>query len=299
MAMAALSIVSLSGPERERIAADLAEIACAAGEILLGHHGHDCPHVLKVDGSPSSHADLEAEQLILANLLERFPAIPVVAEETCHDVPPADRFFLVDPLDGTRDFLAGSPEFAVCIALIEGNRPVAAALAAPGVGRVWQAGVVAHEAPIEAGRPGSIRAVHTRPEPKDGLTALGSRRHGDIETEACLDALGVTERRPAGSALKFALIASGEADLYVRCGPTMEWDTAAGDHILTAAGGRVVTPTGRPIIYGRHAMAYRNGPFAALGDPALAARVALPDRGPILRPRESAGVPELTPVLRP
>ncbi|TXM82068.1 hypothetical protein FV219_27350, partial [Methylobacterium sp. WL122] len=150
----------------------------------------------------------------------------------------------------------------------------------------WQAGVVAHEAPIEAGRPGSIRAVHTRPEPKDGLTALGSRRHGDIETEACLDALGVTERRPAGSALKFALIASGEADLYVRCGPTMEWDTAAGDHILTAAGGRVVTPTGRPIIYGRHAMAYRNGPFAALGDPALAA--ADP---PLVRPAGDADHP--------
>ncbi|WP_375456805.1 3'(2'),5'-bisphosphate nucleotidase CysQ [uncultured Methylobacterium sp.] len=296
MAMAA----PLSGPERERIAARLAEIACAAGEILRGHHGSDCPHVLKVDGSPSSDADLEAEHLILAALLDRFPAIPVVAEETCHDVPPADRFFLVDPLDGTRDFLAGSPEFAVCIALIEGNRPVAAALAAPGLHRVWHAGVRAHEAPIRDGRPGPARPVRTRHAPAGGLVALGSRRHGDAETEACLDVLRVAERRSAGSALKFALIASGEADLYVRCGPTMEWDTAAGDHILTAAGGRVVTPTGRPIIYGRHALAYRNGPFAALGDPALAARIVLPDRGPLVRPREPAApIPDLTPVLRP
>ena len=299
MIMAVSYIVALSGHERERIAADLAEIACAAGEVLLGHHGSDCPHVLKLDGSPSSRADLEAEQLILAHLRERFPSIPIVAEETCHDVPPADRFFLVDPLDGTKDFLAGSPEFAVCIALVEGGRPVAAALAAPGVGRVWHAGVAAYEAPIEAGRPGPARAVRTRQEPTGGLTALGSRRHGDVETEVCLDALGVTERRPVGSALKFALIASGEADLYVRCGPTMEWDTAAGDHILTVAGGRVVTPAGQPVLYGRHGMAYRNGPFVALGDPSLADRVVLPDRGPIVRPRDDAALPAPSPVLRP
>lgn len=300
MATAASSVTTLSGPEREHVASELAVIACTAGEILLRHHGRDCPHVLKVDGSPSSHADLEAEHLILAALLKRFPAIPVIAEETCHDVPPADRFFLVDPLDGTRDFLAGSPDFAVCIALIEGNRPIAAALAAPGHGRVWHAGIAAHEAPIREGRPGPSRTVRTRPAPASGLVALGSRRHGDTETEACLDALDVGERRSAGSALKFALIASGEADLYVRCGPTMEWDTAAGDHILTAAGGRVVTPTGRPIIYGRHAMAYRNGPFAAFGNPALATRIVLPDRGPMIRPREpEVPVAGLTPVHRP
>ncbi|WP_375463206.1 3'(2'),5'-bisphosphate nucleotidase CysQ [uncultured Methylobacterium sp.] len=300
MTTATSSAAALSGSERERIGVALAEIACAAGEVLITHHGSDCPHVLKVDGSPSSHADLDAERLILAALADAFPAIPVVAEETCHDVPPADRFFLVDPLDGTRDFLAGTLEYAVCIALIEGNRPIAAALSAPGLGRVWHAGTHAHEAPIRHGRPGRFRTVHARATPTAGLVALGSRRHGDAETEACLDALPVAERRSAGSALKFCLIASGEADLYIRCGPTMEWDTAAGDHILTAAGGCVVTPTGRPIIYGRHALAYRNGPFAALGDPALAARVVLPDRGPMIRPRDGeAPRPALTPVLPP
>ncbi|GJE61231.1 3'(2'),5'-bisphosphate nucleotidase CysQ [Methylobacterium trifolii] len=281
---------ALSGTERDRIAGVLAGIACAAGVVLVRHHRSDCPHVLKTDGSPSSQADIEAERLILAALAEAFPAIPVVAEETCHDVPPADRFFLVDPLDGTRDFLAGTPDYSVNIALIEGNRPVAAALAAPGLGRVWFAGVRACEAPIEAGRPGAGRPIQVRPAPEAGLVALGSRRHGDPETEACLAALPIASRTSAGSALKFCLVATGEADIYVRCGPTMEWDTAAGDHIVTAAGGCVLTPTGRPMIYGRYALSYRNDPFVALGDPALSPRIALPDRGPLIRPREAGPV---------
>ena len=117
--------------EREGIARRLAEIACAAGEVLRHHHAKGCSHSLKPDGSPASVADIEAEALILAALAERFPDIPAVAEETCHDRKPAARFFLVDPLDGTREFLAGTPEYAVCIALVAGERPVAAALAQP------------------------------------------------------------------------------------------------------------------------------------------------------------------------
>lgn len=278
--------MTLTEPQRDRIAATLAEIACDAGEILRAHHGGDCPHVLKPDGSPSSVADLEAEQRILQALSQAFPEIPVVAEETSHDAPPADLFFLVDPLDGTRDFLAGNPEYSVNIGLIEGNRPVAAALAAPGLGRIWYAGARAHEAPIRRGRPEDPSPIRVRTAPPGGLVALVSRRHGDVETEACLAALPIESRRGAASALKFCLIASGEADIYVRCGPTMEWDTAAGDHVLTAAGGCTLTPTGRPMIYGRHALSYRNGPFAALGDPAYAGRVGLPDRGPLIRPQE-------------
>ena len=123
---------AIPGAERERIAQALAEIACTAGEILRAYHRSPCPHALKPDGSPSSKADLEAEHLIVAALAERFSGIPVVAEETRHDARPADLFFLVDPLDGTRDFLAGTPDYSVNIALIAGARPVAAALAAPG-----------------------------------------------------------------------------------------------------------------------------------------------------------------------
>ncbi|GBU16160.1 MULTISPECIES: 3'(2'),5'-bisphosphate nucleotidase CysQ [Methylobacterium] len=263
-----------SPTERAEIAAALAEIACAAGEVLRAHHGGPCAHHLKEDGSPASVADLESEQLILAALAARWPGIPVIAEETCRAVRPAPLFFLVDPLDGTREFLARSPEYAVNIALVAGERPVAAALAAPGLGRVWFAGDTAREAPVVEGRPGADRAVRVRAAPAEGLTALVSGRHGDAATEACLAALPVAGRRGAGSALKFGLVACGEADLYVRCGPTMEWDTAAGDHIVAAAGGAVVTPDGGPIRYGGHGDGYRNGPFAALGDRGLGERIA-------------------------
>jgi 3'(2'), 5'-bisphosphate nucleotidase len=270
----------LDAPTRDRIAATLTEIACEAGEILRSYHGGDCPHVLKRDGSPASLADTASEALILAALKRHWPDIPVVAEETAYDHPPAELFFLVDPLDGTKDFLAGNREYSVNIGLVQGDRPVASALAAPGLGRVWGGGAAAFEAAIVSGRPGAHRAIAVRPVPADGLVALVSNRHGDAETEACLSALPVGGRRGAASALKFCLIASGEADIYVRCGPTMEWDTAAGDHVLTSAGGCVVVSSGQPITYGHHARHYRNGPFAALGDRAYAGRLALPARSP-------------------
>ncbi|GJE52030.1 3'(2'),5'-bisphosphate nucleotidase CysQ [Methylobacterium tardum] len=288
---------TISGPERERIAATLAEIACAAGEILRRYHRGPCPHALKPDGSPSSAADVEAEDLIVAALAGRFPGIAVVAEERAQSGAPAGRlaetFFLVDPLDGTRDFLAGTPDYSVNIALVAGERPVAAALAAPGLGRVWWAGPRTLEAPVVDGRPGAARPVHARPVPEAGLLALGSRRHGDAATDLCLAALPVLETRQVGSAVKFGLIAAGEADIYVRCGPTMEWDTAAGDHIVAAAGGCVVVPGGGPIRYGRQGPDHRNGPFAALGDPSLAPRLALPAcaTGPSAIPQLNAAHP--------
>ena len=149
---------TISGPERERIAAALAEIACAAGEVLRRYHRRPCPHALKPDGSPSSAADVEAEDLIVAALAVRFPGIAIVAEERAQAgvlaTQPAEHFFLVDPLDGTRDFLAGTPDYSVNIALVAGERPVAAALAAPGLGRVWWAGAATCEAPVIEGRPG-------------------------------------------------------------------------------------------------------------------------------------------------
>ena len=281
---------TISGPERERIAVALAEIACAAGEVLRRYHRGPCPHALKPDGSPSSAADIEAEALIVAALAARFPGIAIVAEESssADDLAarPADTFFLVDPLDGTRDFLAGTPDYSVNIALVAGARPVAAALAAPGLGRVWWAGPATVEAAVTEGRPGAGRPVHARPASETGLVALGSRRHGDAETATCLARLPVLETRQVGSALKFGLIAAGEADIYVRCGPTMEWDTAAGDHIVSAAGGCVVVPGGGPIRYGQNGPDHRNGPFAALGDPVLASRLTLPARSRGASPAE-------------
>lgn len=267
-------------PERDAIALRLAEIAASAGVILRRFELGGCRHHLKADGSPTSQADLAAEAQIVADLAQAWPGIPVIAEETAAEAAPGPLFFLVDPLDGTKDFLKGTGEYSVNIALVAGERPVAAALAAPALGRVWAAGMHAVEAPIVEGQPGAFGRVAARPVPPEGMTALVSRSHGEAADEACLAGLPIRRRRGVSSALKFGLIACGEGDVYVRCGPTMEWDTAAGDHILTQAGGCLVGPDGRPFGYGRRPGHYRNGPFAAFGDPSQARRAVLPQASP-------------------
>lgn len=260
-------------PDPDETAPILGRISIAALRLLAGVADRAAGEAAKDDGSPASDADRASERLIVGALRELWPDIPVVAEESVADRGGADLFFLVDPLDGTRDYLAGSDEYSVNIALVSGARPIAAALAAPG--RLWIAGRDARVAATGSDTP-DTRLVQTRPTPPDGIVALVSRRHGDDATDACLATLPVAGRRSASSALKFGLIASGEADLYLRFGPTMEWDTAAGDHIVSVAGGLVVDATGRPMRYGEAGRRYLNGPFAAMGDAALAARIRFP-----------------------
>lgn len=250
-------------------------IAAEAGRLLANVVDRAQGHAAKPDGSPSTRADRDSERLILGRLAESWPDIPAVAEESALPQTACRLFFLVDPLDGTRDYLAGDGEYSVNIALVAEDRPVAAAIAAPADGRVWAAGLSAQVAALTPDGPAEWHPVRTRPAAPEGAVALVSRRHGDPDTEQCLRALPVAGRRTASSALKFCLIASGEADIYVRCGPTMEWDTAAGDHILSRAGGVVVGPAG-PLTYGHCGRGFLNGPFVALGDPSLAGRVALP-----------------------
>jgi 3'(2'), 5'-bisphosphate nucleotidase len=265
---------------REEIALRLGTIAIEAGR-LLQRFEKSREFRTKLDGSPTTPADLAAEELILRRLGEAWPDVPAVAEETANAAVPGDLFFLVDPLDGTRDFLQGEGEYSVNIALVAAGRPVAAAVASPALQRVWIAGATARAAPIPPDGGAPLDAllwapVRVRPAPADNLVALVSRRHGDAATEQCLRELSIGTLRTASSAVKFCLIASGEADVYVRCGPTMEWDTAAGDHVLTRAGGCVVKAGGGALAYGRHDDGYTNGPFAALGDAALALRLNLP-----------------------
>ncbi|MBZ6076523.1 3'(2'),5'-bisphosphate nucleotidase CysQ family protein [Microvirga puerhi] len=260
------------------VARRLATIAIEAGHVLRRMERVQKDATLKKDGTPTTLADLAAEELIIAHLNEAWPGIPVVAEETASQVSPDSFFFLVDPLDGTGDFIHGTGEYSVNIALVQGNRPVAAVVAAPAMRNIWIAGTRA-ETGAMPGKPDDEIIWHpiaTRAAPEQGLIALVSRRHGDNATEKCLSTLSIGTRRTASSALKFCLIASGEADVYVRCGPTMEWDTAAGDHILSCAGGKVIGAGGTHLTYGHRDRDYRNGPFAALGDPALAPRLALP-----------------------
>jgi 3'(2'), 5'-bisphosphate nucleotidase len=260
----------------DAIAMRLVPIALEAGRLLRGFERAAMDRRIKADGTPTTNADLAAEELIISRLNEVWSDIPVVAEETANAESPADAFFLVDPLDGTGDFIHGTGEYSVNIALIRAGRPIAAVVSAPAMGRIWIAGEAARTGEFAEGGDIAWRDVRTRPAPERDLVALVSRRHGDAATEACLSTLSIGTRRTASSALKFCLIASGEADVYVRCGPTMEWDTAAGDHILFRAGGCVVGPGGQPLTYGHDDRGYRNGPFAALGDAALAPRLSLP-----------------------
>ncbi|WP_262028401.1 3'(2'),5'-bisphosphate nucleotidase CysQ [Microvirga sp. Mcv34] len=270
-------MMRFDGQNPDEIALKLAHIAVEAGRVLRGMETAFLDQRIKDDGTPTTAADLAAEQLILKRLEEAWPGVPVVAEETCSAEHTDASFFLVDPLDGTGDFIRGTGEYSVNIALIRGERPVAAVVAAPAMGAIWIAGTTARTSVLPNGTSEfDWHEAKVRPAPEKDLVALVSRRHGDNATEVCLSALSIGTRRMTSSALKFCLIASGEADVYVRCGPTMEWDTAAGDHILTCAGGSVVGPGGVPLTYGHEDKGYRNGPFAALGDNALASRLDLP-----------------------
>jgi 3'(2'), 5'-bisphosphate nucleotidase len=272
------SEIDFASQSRDVIALALARAALAAGPAVMEEYARQAGARSKADGSPVTSADERAEEIIRAWLQRMAPATPIVAEEAtaaggATDV--ASRFFLVDPLDGTREFLARNGEFTINVALIDAREPVAGAVYAPASGRLWFAGEAAFccEAPVGADLPERARwrRLQTRPAPPR-LVALASRSHGDPETEAFLARLPIAERKSAGSSLKFCVIAEGGADVYPRFAPTMEWDTAAGDAVLRAAGGIVLDAGGRPLAYGKMASGLRNGGFVAWGDVAMAAR---------------------------
>ncbi len=236
-----------------------------AGEVILRHYAAGVEVERKADASPVTVADREAEAAILPVLAELLPDVPIVAEEevAAGNVPaPAPRFWLVDALDGTREFLSRNGEFTVNVALIEDGRPVLGVVHLPARGETYYAaGPGTARRRLEGGRPEPIAA---RPAPADGLVVLVSRRHGSNERLAAfLETVPVKERVTAGSSLKFCLIAAGEADLYPRFGPTSEWDIAAGHAVLAAAGGSVRTLDGAEMTYGKPD--YRNPEFIARG----------------------------------
>lgn len=262
---------SLSSCQRDGLAESFGRIALVAGRAIMQVYGA-CEAREKADSSPVTDADEQAEAVILAELARVCPGVPVVAEESAaKGVTPdcGDRFILVDPLDGTREFLARNGEFTVNIAMIENGAPVAGAVYAPALGKLWLGGDRASLCDAAPGGdlpPASARrAISARAPRPDGLVALCSRSHGDPATEAFLADLKIAGRTSAGSSLKFCLIAEGEADVYPRFGPTMEWDIAAGEAVLRAAGGRVVDTNGQPMRYGKAAGGFRNGGFVAWG----------------------------------
>jgi 3'(2'),5'-bisphosphate nucleotidase len=264
--------------------AALVEIALEAGrEIMAVYADTFIEATVKGDGSPVTLADQRAERVILDGLAAAFPGVPVVAEEevTAGRIPAsAARFFLVDPLDGTREFLGRNGEFTVNIALVEHGVPVAGVVFAPALGQLYVAdGGTAWRADVQAGRCGEFIAISARPAPAR-IAATTSRSHAGDDTDTVLGRFDVQRREPRGSSLKFCLIADGQADLYVRKGRTMEWDTAAGDAILRSAGGTTVGLDGAPLVYGRRWTAagadFANPDFLAVGDRTLRQRDGVP-----------------------
>ena len=256
----------------------------AAGRLEMGYFTGGVAVERKADCSPVTAADREAEAILVEALHEAAPGVPVVAEEAAAGgrIPAAaDVFFLVDPLDGTREFVAGRPEFTINIGLVANGRPVFGLVYSPassGILRDARAGTgrdgcIAADAAVSSLAACALEPIATREPDLSCLIAIESRSTRNAATERFLHGLGVRQTLTSGSSVKFCVIARGDADLYPRLGETSEWDTAAGQAILEAAGGAVRTLDGAPLLYGKAAKAYINPHFVAWGRAATAARV--------------------------
>ena len=247
------------------LAEALAEIAEEAAHVILPYWRNGVTATAKADDSPVTLADQQAEALILARLAERWPDVPAVAEEATaeHGLPahPGEWFWLVDPLDGTRGFVQGRESFTVNIALIRGDAPVAGAVVAPATQTTWRSGPAGGGAfRRRFGEP--WQAIRVRERPTEPV-ALLSHSMSDGEAARLATRHGCATWQGTDSSLKFCLIAEGRFDAYPRTGPTSEWDTAAGQAVLEAAGGRVMGEDGQPLRYGKPG--WLNGGFVALG----------------------------------
>lgn len=251
----------------------LADIAFEAGKIILKHYADETiARQIKADQSPVTAADVEAEAYILAQMPHVAPDVPIIAEEEAASGQIAkigSRFFLVDPLDGTKEFLNRNGEFTVNIAEILNGAPVRGVVHVPARDRLF-VGEVGHGAFEVAVVNGALDWDHAKrikvcKPGADGMVVVASRSHRDYKTDEFLAAYTVKEFKAAGSSLKFCLVAAGEADFYPRLGRTMEWDTAAGHAVLAAAGGRVTTVEGKPFVYGKVGEKFANPYFLAWG----------------------------------
>jgi 3'(2'), 5'-bisphosphate nucleotidase len=227
----------------------------------------------KSDGSPVTEADLAADRIIGEGLARLAPQIASLSEERVQQAAPfyRDSFFLIDPLDGTKEFVAGRDEFTVNLALVTEGTPLLGIVGAPALGLVWR-GLVGHGAErlaVAGMSVGSIRPIRTRPHPPPGKpwTVAVSRSHGDAGTEAFIARRPGAQRVQLGSAVKFGRLAEGEVDIYPRLGPTSEWDVAAGHAVVTAAGGKVTDSKGAALVFGCGGGNFIVPEFIAWGDP--------------------------------
>ena len=261
-----------------RLAAALVPPVLAAGAIEMRHYRSGVTVESKADQSPVTIADREAEAVLVAALTAAMPTIPIIAEEAvAAGRMPAigPEFLLVDPLDGTREFIEQRGEFTVNIALVQQGVPVFGIVYAPATEELYvtlapdravMTKVAPREGPVSIGDL-DLAPIRTRRPDPSALVALASRSHSNAETETFLGRYRIAQRTNAGSSLKFCAIARGDADIYPRLGPTMEWDTAAGHAVLLAAGGAVTTLDGAPLRYGNTATGLLNPHFVAWGTP--------------------------------
>ena len=261
----------ISPTEAVRLMAELTAIVARACAVVLAVTP-DSGHKLKSDQSPVTAADEASEAEIIKGLSRLMPGVPVVSEEMSERaVTPklSDSFVLVDPLDGTREFIAGRDEYTVNVAIITNGKPIAGIVAAPKQHTLWRgvAGQGAERLRIRNDGADQAQAIRTRRWPAQNGVAVVSRSHLDPATEAFVAKLGPVTRDESGSAIKFCRVAEGVADVYPRLGVTSEWDVAAGHALLTAAGGVVTDRQGAPLTFGNTAANFRTPAFIAWGDP--------------------------------
>ena len=243
-------------------------LAILGGEAIMEIYRRDDLAIReKRDSSPVTEADEAADRLIAAGLTAGFPDLPLVTEEqsATHDLS-ARTFLIVDPLDGTKEFVRRRGDFTVNIALVEDGRPVLGVVFAPAKRRLFltlpEGGAIEETGDLDADRPGAMRLIRVVEPDNAALRVVASKSHRDQATDDYIAKYEVADLVSAGSSLKFCLVATGEADFYPRLGPTMEWDTAAGHAVLVAAGGQVVRKeTHDPLAYGKPS--FRNPFFLA------------------------------------
>jgi len=252
----------------------LTELVVHAGAAILSVNRAAIKVDGKADGSPVTEADLAADRIIAEGLQWLIPDVPALSEECAHRAKPpyGGSFFLIDPLDGTREFVAGRNEFTVNLALVTNGTPLLGIIGAPALGLIWRGLVGRGAERLTTGEGSAAEPIHTRPFPKRGepwIVAV-SRSHGDIRTEAFIEARPGAIRQMLGSALKFGRVAEGGADIYPRLAPTSEWDVAAGHAVVTAAGGRITDAQGADLKFGAGRDRFIVPEFIAWGDPTAA-----------------------------
>jgi len=250
------------------VTSSLIQLAILAGREVMDIYQRPLKPRQKADLTPVTAADEASERIILAGLAELETQTPVISEEAASAgrIPAVStRFYLVDPLDGTKEFISHNGEFTINIALVVEGLPHIGVVFAPAMRRLFwgEVGAGAAQGLVEDGMETTWTEVHVRPPPLTRQIIVTSRSHRDADTEQYVRRFTDARVVSAGSSLKFCLVAAGEADLYPRFGRTMEWDTAAGHAVLAAAGGKVLTMDGKPLVYGKKEHGFDNPAFIA------------------------------------